>query len=427
MTAPAAAPSSGPAPVAPPAPRAPPHLATDAHAFAAMLDSLPSTTAKASASTNEKQHDPSDEPQQDQSRRGHAGHSLMSDGALLMSLPFALRAASMPGENPAHAADAPSTPTAATLAPGGKDNATSIGASGTGGSVGRLIGERAFHFGASSASLAAQADLNAGSVAAGFAQAEAMPAKADAVPSAGAAAAPVANLAGAAATNRASSSRTAAHEGARGARKSEVSAPAPAARGANPAAAVAPPQSSGDKAPDNRPRDPGGFTPPSTSQTSPFGAQLSASLAAGPSFAAYASTPGVADPSVAQAASAVTPSAALAAPPVKEIDVDLSPGGLEDVSMTMRLAGDKLSVVIRAGSSQTLSSIEGARDAIADRLAAIGQPLDSLIVKQTGLNADGNTNANPASADDSSTQAGGRDGSNDAGSPRRGAGRDRSF
>ena len=44
--------------------------------------------------------------------------------------------------------------------------------------------------------------------------------------------------------------------------------------------------------------------------------------------------------------------------------------------MTMRLAGDKLSVVIRAGSSQTLSSIEGARDAIADRMAAIGQPLD---------------------------------------------------
>ena len=53
--------------------------------------------------------------------------------------------------------------------------------------------------------------------------------------------------------------------------------------------------------------------------------------------------------------------------------------------MTMRLAGDKLSVVIRAGSSQTLSSIEGARDAIADRMAAIGQPLDSLTVKQMGV------------------------------------------
>jgi len=98
--------------------------------------------------------------------------------------------------------------------------------------------------------------------------------------------------------------------------------------------------------------------------------------------------------------------------------------------MTMRLAGDKLSVVIRASSSQTLGSIEGARDAIADRLAAIGQPLDSLIVKQTGVNTDGNTNGNGSSADGGSkegeqrsTQGGG---SNDALS-RRGAGRDRSF
>jgi hypothetical protein len=70
--------------------------------------------------------------------------------------------------------------------------------------------------------------------------------------------------------------------------------------------------------------------------------------------------------------------------PVREIDVDLSPGGLEDVSMTMRLSGDKLSLVIRAASSQTAGTIEGARDAIAERLAAIGQPLGSLIIQQTG-------------------------------------------
>ena len=102
--------------------------------------------------------------------------------------------------------------------------------------------------------------------------------------------------------------------------------------------------------------------------------------------------------------------------------------------MTMRLAGEKLSVVVRAGSSHTLNSIEGARDAIADRLAAIGQSLDSLIVKQTGLNTDGNTNANTSSAEDGGTgsngrsaqSAGERGGSNDALS-RRGAGRDRSF
>jgi hypothetical protein len=91
---------------------------------------------------------------------------------------------------------------------------------------------------------------------------------------------------------------------------------------------------------------------------------------------------------------APTPRAAPApsAAPVREIDVDLSPGGLEDVSMTMRLANDKLSLVIRAGSSQTTGAIEGARDAIAERLAAIGQPLGSLIIQQTGSTNDA-TNA----------------------------------
>jgi len=81
-----------------------------------------------------------------------------------------------------------------------------------------------------------------------------------------------------------------------------------------------------------------------------------------------------------------------------------------------------------------MNSIEGARDAIADRLAAIGQPLDSLIVRQTGVNTDGNAKGNMGSADRGSAEgegrsaqsAGERGGSNDALS-RRGAGRDRSF
>ena len=98
------------------------------------------------------------------------------------------------------------------------------------------------------------------------------------------------------------------------------------------------------------------------------------------------------------------------------------------------ITGNKLSVVIRAASSQTLGSIEGARDAIADRMAAIGQPLDSLVFKQTGANTDGNANGNASSADGGSAGgeqrsaqgAGERGGSNDALS-RRGAGRDRSF
>jgi len=103
--------------------------------------------------------------------------------------------------------------------------------------------------------------------------------------------------------------------------------------------------------------------------------------------------------------------------------------------MTMRLAGEKLSVVVRAASSQTAGSIEAARDAIADRLAAIGQPLDSLIVGQTGANADPAGNGNGASADEGSTSgqslagrgAGGQGGSSDASSSRRGAARDRGY
>ncbi len=98
--------------------------------------------------------------------------------------------------------------------------------------------------------------------------------------------------------------------------------------------------------------------------------------------------------------------------------------------MTMRLAGDKLSVVIRAPSSQTVGSIEGARDAITDRMAAIGQPLNSLIVKQAGVNTVGNANGNGSSADGGSSsgehQPAQGGGSNDAHS-RRGPGRDRSF
>jgi hypothetical protein len=66
-------------------------------------------------------------------------------------------------------------------------------------------------------------------------------------------------------------------------------------------------------------------------------------------------------------------------------------------------------------------------------MAAIGQPLDSLIVKQAGVNTDGNANGNGSSADggsaggeQQSAQGSGERGSNDALS-RRSAGRDRSF
>ncbi len=90
--------------------------------------------------------------------------------------------------------------------------------------------------------------------------------------------------------------------------------------------------------------------------------------------------------------------------------------------MTMRLAGDRLSLVIRAGSSQTTGAIEGARDAIAERMAAIGQPLGSLIIQQTG-STDG-TNATGSSSRDSDSgqrPQGGRGDPNDPRGARRGS------
>ena len=137
-------------------------------------------------------------------------------------------------------------------------------------------------------------------------------------------------------------------------------------------AAPAPAEPSGKAA--DGPPDPTPSGVQSAAPGSAFGAAPSASLAQGPSS----------DLLIAGASRGTPRASALSAPrstapPVKEIDVDLSPGGVEDVSMTMRLAGDKLSVVIRAASSQTYGSIEGARDAIADRLAAIGQPLSSSL------------------------------------------------
>jgi hypothetical protein len=435
MTAPAAAPASGP--MAPPAPRASPQPAADRFAFGAVLDSLPGSAAKAGAATGEKQARASDEPQQDQSPPGQpTGHSLLSDGALLTSLPFALQAASMMNEGPEAADNAPSLAPAATKGPRSEGSGASIAAGASTTSVGRLIGERAFHFGASASARAfASSTLTTD---APFGPAEAISATplADAAPSIDnpPVAASIASHAGGAATIRVSPARAAAHEAARSGRKPEVSSPAPVAKVAGSATAHAPAESSG-KAPDGRFPDPIASALPSTAQTSPFGAPLSGSFAAGASLALDASRASVAAADIAPRANALATSSTPSAPPVREIDVDLSPSGLEDVSMTMRLAGDKLSVVVRAASSQTLSSIEGARDAIADRLAAIGQPLDSLIVKQTGVNADGNTNGNAASADDGSAGgeqrsaqgAGERGGSNDASLPRRGAGRDRGF
>jgi hypothetical protein len=463
MTAPAAAPASGP--IAPAAPRTPLQPQADRFAFAAVLDSLPGAQTRAGASTAAEQPHSSKEPGQEESTRGQpARHSLLNDSSLLASLPFALRASSMGGQGPQAADDSPSPKTPAMKGPRSEDSGSSLAAGAKAATVGRVTGERAFHFGvstsanvfaggtlavdrpfapasASDANLTSRSDPSGKSaLAAGFPGLEAMPAKrfSDAVQSSDSAPAPapIAPRAGTPATNRVSPTRAAGHDATRSGRKAEVSTPPPAARVASSPAPAAPAESSGNgkSAGDHSP-DPIASAAPSAMQTGPFGAQLPAPFVAGAAFEPDATTAVAADADIAPRASALGPGSASSAPPVKEIDVDLSPGGLEDVSMTMRLAGDKLSVVIRAASSQTLESIEGARDAITDRMAAIGQPLDSLIVKQTGVNGDGNANGNAATADDgwaggerrSAQGAGERGGGNDASLSRRGAGRDRGF
>jgi Flagellar hook-length control protein FliK len=440
MTAPAAAPAS--APVAAPPPRAAPQPPADAHAFAAVLDALPGGALKASASTAAEEPHPSSAKRLDQPPGQKPGHSLPGDGLLLASLPLAVQAASRIDGSP-HAADpAPSRSAPAAKGPESEGGGASVAASARTAALGRLIGQRAFHFGASTsgmtrlaldsafgpaaapgAGLALRSDLGGG-----LPQVEALPAAALANAAPPGAGAPASAAVRAGPHDR--PARAAPHEAARGERKAEVPAPAPAAKvGSAPAAPPAEPDGDG-KAPGGRSPDP--VAP--LAQVGPFGAPLAAAAFGGAaSFAPDGSAAGAGE--VAPRANAQGPGVASTAPPVREIDVDLSPGGLEDVSMTMRLAGDRLSVVVRAGSSQTLSSIEGARDAIADRLAAIGQPLDSLIIQQTGVKADGATNGNAASADDGKAGdqwrpargAGEGPGSNDANLNRRGAHRDRGF
>jgi hypothetical protein len=461
MTMPAAAATSWP--IASAAPRPAPQAAADPFAFGATLDSLPGASAKTDASTIEEGQRHSNKSRQEESSRGQTGrHSLLNDSALLAALPFALRGASTMNARPQAASDSPSLPPPAIKGPKSEDSGASIPAGAKAATVGRLVGERAFHFGpstfagaiasrtlavnapfapgaASAADLTAPGNLSGESdVATGFSPAEAMPVKvsADGIPPIANAASPTPAIsrAGASPTHRVSATRAAAHEATSSPRKPDVAAPPPVARVATSAAVHAPTESSG-KATDGRPSDPNTFAAPSAAQTDLFGAQLSAPFAAGAAFQLDGSTAGAGRADVTPRVSNALPTGpAPSTPPIREIDVDLSPGGLEDVSMTMRLAGDKLSVVIRAASSQTLGSIEGARDAIADRMAAIGQPLDSLIVKQAGVNTDGNANGNGSSDDGGS--AGGEQrsahgaweqgGSNDALSWR-GAGRDRSF
>ena len=475
MTAPAAAPAAGHIIVL--APRAATQPSADRFAFAAMLDSLLGVARKPGSSAAGAGTQTSGDAQQDEAPSAGPGRHPMADGeALLSGLPFALASAvateataSAPVEAP-RAALAPTK--GASLGTAGESIATSVAPAKP--AAARLTGERAFHLALAASSLVGPGpsppDAAPSTDALSFAPARAadeiqkasagrpsvsepLPSGAGAPTREGASSVPGVSLpsaeappsrgdapaskpstaaaprgAGAPASPAASATRAAAaQDPVRGGRKTEVAAQSPTPRVQAPAADSAKTEP-GDKTAD---RPAPGLAQPAgqpTPQPSAFAA-LAPSGAAAPSARSF-------DPAAAEAAPRTTAPAAApssVAPAVKEIDVDLSPAGLEHVSMTMRLAGEKLSVVIRAASAQTAGSIEGARDAIADRLAAIGQTLDSLIVTQTGANADATANEYGASADEGSTSgqgltrgsADGQGGSSDASSSRRGAPRDR--
>ena len=478
MTATAATPAFGP--IVTSAPRAQPQAANDRFAFAAMLDSLPDAEAKAGSSVGGDQSPTSNEPKQ-----GGASPGQPDFPSLLSSLPFAFLPASAVHDG-AVAAEA-SLPAPAST-PGLRpedDSAPNIAGADPANpaAVGRLVGERAFHLSLPTVGPPAFAPTAASSQRAGAAIGPLSPAPlsmqapglvgegapyavgvASAIASVGAsriggrvlpaslpsarsataapvvepalstsetsASAPIASLVnGSSANPSAGATRSAAQNPTHGGRKSQVAASPSVAHTAS-SAAPAPAEPSGKAA--DVPPDPTPSGVQSAAPGSAFGAAPSASLAQGPSFGSSDSPARGAD--LTPRASALSAPRAATAPPVKEIDVDLSPGGVEDASMTMRLAGDKLSVVIRAASSQTYGSIEGARDAIADRLAAIGQPLSSLIIQQVGANPDANANGN-AAEDKGSTagerqsrqSAGEQGGSNDPSASRRGASGDLRF
>jgi Flagellar hook-length control protein FliK len=476
MTAPAAAPAASA--IALPALRAAPQPAADRFAFAAMLDSLPGAAAAKSgaASAAGEGSRTSSEARRSEAQSAQPDGHPTGDVALLPGLPFAPPSALATdiAASPVEAStSAPPLLKSASLATSVASVAAAVEPAKP--AAARLTGERAFHLALATSSLASTApsqtagplSADAASFAPGPAAGESgnapkgasrqarlanealgptraaepsgqsvSPPPADPPPSPGltptASKAPTAapHEAAPSASPTASPIRAAAQDPVSGGRKAEAPAPPSALRVAGPAAPSAGDER-GDKAAD-RPPDPPASPAQPAPQASVFGSPAPSGAAITSSGPLDSTTAAEADAAPRASAPAASPASAA---PVKEIDVDLSPSGLEHVSMTMRLAGDRLSVVVRAASSQTAGSIEGARDAIADRMAAIGQPLDSLIVRQTGGNADATTNGYGASADEGSTSgdsqagpgAGGHGGSGDPSSSRRGAYRDRGF
>jgi chemotaxis protein MotD len=99
------------------------------------------------------------------------------------------------------------------------------------------------------------------------------------------------------------------------------------------------------------------------------------------------------------------PSSNAAAPQaVKELEISLDPANLGAVSVKMRLANGKLSIVIGVSNSSTLAAIENERGAIAARLGSTEQPLENLAIVSREP-------SNETSQDFAQTNSGGNDAS----------------
>ena len=80
-------------------------------------------------------------------------------------------------------------------------------------------------------------------------------------------------------------------------------------------------------------------------------------------------------------------------PAVKELEITLNPQDLGSISVKLRLSNGKLSVVIGVSNAKTLSSLEGDRQQIVDRLTASAPSLQGLTLQAQGA-GDSGANAN---------------------------------
>ncbi len=115
---------------------------------------------------------------------------------------------------------------------------------------------------------------------------------------------------------------------------------------------------------------------------------------------------------------------AKAAQAVKELNIALDPADLGQMTLTLRLAGGKLSVTIDVANPQTLAAIEGDRSLIAARILNGDQSLENLVIQRQAPSASAletvpaHASSNEPDSDNPSEHSGSRQGD----PPRRGGG-----